>query len=474
MKVLAQPFRVFLLLFLSVLFAQSVCSQTTVNGEWHGGFSVMGQSFLMDLVVDVNKPEVFLINPEVAGKPQIPCQEVVWGAPQLSFSWPAGRLFFKGTYHEQGDSLSGTMSQSGLEWKVSFKRELQVKKVVLRPQKPSEPYPYETKELSFQNTVDGKQIFGTFTYPVTKNSDYPIVIFASGSGPQDRDCNIMGHQPFLFLADQLAKAGIASFRFDDRGTGKSQANYSEADLTDFGNDVASSLTYIAKQKEFKGHKIGLLGHSEGGMHILLAQQAQAKKVSFLVFLAACGVSGKEVLVQQQYDIPLRSGLGDTVATWNKQLFQGMSERVLAEPDPIKCGYNLTVFLKEMYAKAPVGALSEETTEQSFIANNSFFLNNPWGRAFLAFQPATYIKKSKVPMLFVFGSEDIQVNPELNSKGFEQALTAKQRSMATFTIIPGLNHLLQTCKTCTVDEYGDLTETMSPKVVEVLIPFLKKQ
>ncbi|MFA9211840.1 MAG: alpha/beta hydrolase family protein [Moraxellaceae bacterium] len=461
---------VFILLFCtSPLFGKN-----KIDGVWHASFTVMGQAMLLDLTVKSGGKEVAISNPEMEVAPQIPGGNVVFKKNKLSFNVAFIGLEFKGTFFPKGDSIVGVMNQSGITWDVKFFRTIQKKNKVNRPQTPKEPFPYETQEVSFQNPKDNVQIFGTFTYPINKNSNYPIVFLASGSGPQDRNCTILGHQSFLLIADQFARAGIATFRFDDRGAGESKANFSLAALSDFVSDLTTSINYFAQDEQLKGHPFGLLGHSEGGMHIMEAYKQTKEQIDFLVFMAACGVSGKDVLVQQQYEMPLAEGLNEEIALWNKTLFQGLSERVLAESDLVKCAFNIEAFLKEMYAKAPKGAISEAMNEETFVANNAAFLNNQWGRQFLAFNPTEYLKTIEVPLIALFGSKDIQVNPIINSEAFRSALSSSQLKRAQITVLPQLNHLFQQCNTCNFKEYGDLEETMSPLVFEQLIPFILKQ
>lgn len=464
----------FKLLFILLFSASPLFGKNKIDGVWHASFTVMGQAMLLDLTVKPGAKEAFISNPEMEMAQQIPCADVQLKKNNFSFKIPFIGLSFKGKYFPKGDSIIGTMDQNGITWEVHFYRTVQQKNKVKRPQTPKEPFPYEVQEVSFQNPKDNVQIFGTFTYPVNKESNYPIVFLASGSGPQDRNCTILGHQSFLLIADQLARAGIATFRFDDRGAGESKANYSLASLSDFVSDLTVSINYFAQDDQFKQHKFGLLGHSEGGMHIMSAFKQSNHPIDFMIFLAACGVSGKEVLIQQQYEMPLAEGLSEEIALWNKAFFQGLSDRVLAESDLVKCEFNLIAFLKEMYAKAPKGAISDAMNEESFIANNAAFLNNKWGREFLAFEPASYLKEMNVPMLALFGSKDMQVNPLINSNGFKKALSPLQFANATIKILPNLNHLFQQCTVCSLKEYGDLEETMAPVIFEEIIPFILRQ
>lgn len=466
--------QVVFVIFLCLLGNKKMMAQSSVEGLWHGAFTVIGQAYLIDLTVDLRNSEVYLTNPESDSKIKNYGTNVSYENNRLRFEWPTAKLKFQGVCSEKGDTLKGKMTQNGLTWDMLFLRTKAEKPVILRPQEPKPPYAYRTETIQFKNERDGTVIHGIVTYPLDTTSNYPIVILDSGSGPQDRNGAILGHKPFLVLADAFAKAGIASFRFDDRGAGESTANYGASSLYDFASDVVASIDFLAKQKQFKTHKIGLLGHSEGGMHILIAQHERPKKVAFLVFLAAPGILGRDVLVQQQYEMPLKNGLSDSIARWNQELYNGMSAVVMREEDPLRANEQLRTLLREMFAIAPMGALDEGVTEEEFIAGNAPFLNNDWGRQFLKYDPRKQIRSVKVPLFFLYGGADNQVNPQANEAGIQQALSSKQRNTAEFHVVPGLNHLLQTCSTCVFSEYGELTETMSPAAIQLIVQFLQKQ
>jgi len=444
-------------------------SQTIIDGTWHSSFQVMGQSMLIDLNISPSAENGNYLSDPAHSEQHMDLSSFSFEGDSLLFRWAKGNLDYAGRYSVAGDSISGTMKQSGLSWPVTFKREMQQLIVAVRPQKPVAPFPYSSQEVSYFNTEDSTQVFATLTYPAEPTGDYPVVIFASGSGPQDRNCTLLGHEPFLLLADQFARNGIATLRFDDRGTGQSKANYFKASLTDFGNDVASGIAFLQTRPELADHPLGLLGHSEGGMHILLAQQQFPKQVDFMIFLSCIGITGKEVLIQQQYDIPLRSGGGEQVAAWNRSVYEGLTAIVLKQKDPVKAGEKIGVFLRSQYKKAPEGAL-EGMNETQYVMANSYMLNNDWGRQFLVFDAGAYLKKYKGPGLALFGEKDLQVDAATNLAGFKKALAMNPAFQ--YIIYPGINHLMQTCASCTISEYGDLTETIAPGVIDTVITYIK--
>ena len=446
-------------------------SQSIIDGTWHSSFQVMGKPMLLDMQIQSPEEKVNYLFDPAKPEQQMELSNFSWKNDSLSFQWTRGGLSYKGNYDPDSNTISGTMKQSGLSWVVTFRRELQQLVVPDRPQTPVAPYPYRSQEVSYFNKEDSTEIFATLTYPADPTGNYPVVILASGSGAQDRNCSLLGHEPFLVLADQFARSGIATLRFDDRGAGQSKANFYQASLTDFGNDVAAAVSFVSTQLELKGHAIGLLGHSEGGMHILLAQKKMPKQVDFMIFLCSVGVIGKEVLVQQQYDVPLKAGSDEQTAKWNRDVYAGISDIVLRQKDFQKAGEELGIFLREQFKNAPQGAV-DGMTEMQFVMTNTFFLNNSWGRQFLAFDPAVYLKKYKGPGLAVVGGKDLQVAAEANLAVFRKAL-AKNTGFE-YVLYPGINHLMQTCTTCTVTEYGDLTQTIDPAVIATVIDYIQRQ
>jgi pimeloyl-ACP methyl ester carboxylesterase len=438
-----------------------------ITGEWHTAFSVAGKNNRMDLFIDrigrdgtlkIGLPDVTNFEPKIIEKSSI-------FKDSISFNWDNIGLAFFGNYFINGDSISGMIKQSGLEWKVTFKREIQVAKKVNRPQEPKPKFPYEIQVVEIKN---GKNITGaTLTLP-NKNSKFPIVILSSGSGPQNRDCEIMGHKPFLVIADYLTKNGIGVLRFDDRGVGMSTGEFSKASLFDFASDVEACYKYV--KKNFKGHKVGLAGHSEGGMHTLIVA-AKTPKLDFLIQLAAVGTNGREVLVEQQYLIPNSSGKSEAYARANGMLYDSVTNLLMLF-DKEKFPIELSKFMKRTYFSLPEDCKKEGSMDE-FLASFSNFLNNDWARQFMSFQSKDYLSKIFCPILVINGSEDIQVHPTKNQEGFRTGFSNQSSYLGNskIVLVPGLNHLMQSCKSCTILEYGDLEETISPIVLKVMLDWI---
>jgi hypothetical protein len=453
------------LIVIFIFASQHIFGQIT--GEWHAAFSVAGQSTRLDLFIDrVGRDGTLKIGlPDVSGFELKTIENSTILKDSLDFAWENIGLSFSGKYVSSGDSLFGMMKQSGLEWKVTFKREIQVEKKVNRPQEPKPKFPYEIQEIEIKN---GKNVIGaTLTLP-KGNANFPIVILSSGSGPQNRDCEIMGHKPFWVIADFLTNNGIGVLRFDDRGVGKSTGVYSTATLFDLASDVEVCYKYV--KKNFKGHKVGLAGHSEGGMHTLIVA-SKNPKLDFLIQLAAVGTNGREVLVDQQYLIPLSSGKSELYARANSRVYDTVTS-LLTNNDNEVFPSKVSEFLKRNFDQLPEDYKKEGTMEE-FAATLTNFLNNDWARQFMQFNSSEYLSQIVCPILVINGSEDIQVPPIKNQEGFRNGFSNQSKSLSRSKIllIPGLNHLFQTCKKCDVIEYGELEESVSPFVLKAMLDWI---
>jgi pimeloyl-ACP methyl ester carboxylesterase len=384
----------------------------------------------------------------------------------LSFSWTKIGLSFKGKYFSNGDSLIGVLSQMDVKWAANFYRQEQAQIEIIRPQEPKEPFPYSSQEVRIKN--GGVTLSGTLTLPNASVLNYPIVVLASGSGPQDRNCEILGHKSFLVIADYLARNGIGCLRFDDRGYGKSTGIFQKATLEDFASDVRACVNFLAKDSRFSANIIGIVGHSEGGMHALIAAKKN-KQVDFVVELASVGTSGADVLIEQQYLIPLKIGKSEEYAKWNSTLYAGICA-ILMDYSMEKSIDPMNDYLREMYKTAPQD-YKNQMTEMNFNMALNQFLNNAWGRQFIAFETKDYVRKLKIPLLIINGSEDIQVPAKPSQAAF--SLHASKKSKVKVILAEGLNHLFQQCTTCSVLEYGELEETFSTDVLLQMTNWIKE-
>lgn len=335
-----------------------------------------------------------------------------------------------------------------------------------RPQTPKPPFDYVVKEVEITNPNGGHTLSGTLTMP-KKGKGFRAAILITGSGPQDRDETLMGHKPFAVIADDFTKQGIAVLRIDDRGIGKSKGNFEKATSADFASDVAACFDFLKKQKKIDKTKIGLIGHSEGGM-VAAMTAALRPEVGFVISLAGTGVNGKSVLYQQNMDIMMAAGASKKDAEANRNNVMRMLDIVITENDSAKATDRLMLMLDTVLGaqKAMIPNLDE------FKRNQIAGINSDWMRFFLKYEPSTDWKKVKCPVLILNGDKDLQVNAEVNTKAIESALKSGGNTQFKTVIFQGMNHLFQTCDKCTIQEYDQLEESFSVQVLDEMRKFIR--
>jgi hypothetical protein len=266
----------------------TVCSAfgQDVTGQWNGILKVQGTS--LRIVFNVTKTEngfsSTMDSPDQGAK-DIPVTTTSFVNSKLKLEITNVLIEYNGELKE--NLITGTFRQGGQEFPMNLSKEKIEKQTVIRPQEPKKPYSYYTEEVTFQNNKENITLAGTLTLP-KKEGNYPVVILITGSGPQNRDEELMGHKPFLIISDYFTKNGIAVLRYDDRGVAQSGGNFKTATSLDFASDVESAITYLKTRKEINKNKIGLVGHSEGGI-IAPIVASKSKDVNFIVLLAGTGI-----------------------------------------------------------------------------------------------------------------------------------------------------------------------------------------
>ncbi|MDZ4783017.1 MAG: alpha/beta fold hydrolase [Planctomycetia bacterium] len=398
----------------------------------------------------------------------LPLDTVVWKDGAVECGMQAIRGGFKGKLDADGQQLTGEWSQAGQSFPLVLKRVKEVTKVE-RPQEPKPPFPYREEEVAFDGASDGIHLAGTLTLP-PGDGPFATAILISGSGQQDRNETVFNHKPFLILADALARRGIAVLRVDDRGVGGSSGEVAKATTLDFADDVRAELKYLQGRAEIDSRRIGLIGHSEGGL-IAPMVAAGNSDVAFVVLLAAPGVTGEETVYRQSELISRAMGADDAAIAQNRllqELFFGILREGLDEQaTEAKLEAKLRDFVKETFAKLPEAERAKLDTQQEFLNQQIKVVQSPWFRFFFAHDPRTALSKLRCPVLALNGEKDVQVDPKQNLPELEKALAAAKNDDVTLREMKGLNHLFQTCKTGALSEYAQLTETFSPAALELI-------
>ena len=313
---------------------------------------------------------------------------------------------------------------------------------------------------------------GTLTKPKGAGR-FAAVLLITGSGPQDRNEELMGHKPFLVLADDLTKRGIAVLRVDDRGVGGSNGNRDAATSEDFAADALAGVTYLKSRADIDLRHIGLIGHSEGAM-IAAMVAAKSKDVAFIAMLAGPGVKGAELLLLQARLISEVNGVPEGLRDFNQETQQRMFAIVEQEESSLQAMRSRLVALWEQRKQDAAASSTLGEDEKRMIANGDAtfrsqlaMLSSQWMRYFLHYDPAHTLQRVHVPVLAIDGSSDLQVPARQNLPAIEAALKAGGNSRVQIRELPGLNHLLQPAGTGSPAEYGMIELTIDPQALAVI-------
>jgi pimeloyl-ACP methyl ester carboxylesterase len=342
-----------------------------------------------------------------------------------------------------------------------------------RPQEPSKPYPYYTEEVTFENIPAQVTLAGTLTLP-SEEGDYPAVILISGSGAHDRDEKISGHKPFLIIADHLTKQGIAVLRYDDRGVGKSTGNFDDATTADFASDVTAALEFLKTRKEINKAKIGLIGHSEGGV-IAPMVASESNDVSFIVLLAGPGIEISRVFLLQQELIPRANGVSDfEIQEYILPVHEKAYQMIATATDTDQLKTDLAKFIAESYDSSPADLMPSDISKEELVKSQTERWSSDWFRNFLTYDPATLLEMVTCPVLALNGEKDLQVTPKENLSAISKALERGGNTNVTVKELSNLNHLFQNCETGSPAEYGKIKETFSPVALKEITDWILKQ
>jgi dipeptidyl aminopeptidase/acylaminoacyl peptidase len=376
---------------------------------------------------------------------------------------------YEGKFDADGN-IAGTFKQMGQIFPLNLSRQTVEKEKLARPQEPVKPYPYYEEEVSFENSDDGVILAGTLTLP-HKDGVFPAVILISGSGANNRDEEVLRHKPFLVIADYLTRNGIAVLRFDDRGTAASTGNFSTATSYDLSKDVEAGLKYLQTRKEINPKKIGMAGHSEGGI-IAPMIAARNHDVAFIVLLAGSGIRGDKIILMQQDLFFRASGVGEEDIKQIKILNTDILNIVLQSTDMERLETDLIDYFKEALKNIPDTAKAKIIyDDENFITSKIKSLANPWMQYFIKYDPAPALEKVKCPVLALNGEKDVQVPAKINLEAIKAALEKGGNRNVTIKEIPGLNHLFQECKTCLIAEYANIEQTFSPLALDEILKWI---
>ena len=433
-------------------------SQQSIVGSWSGELDIQGMK--LPLVFNIKEKEntitATLDSPKQGAK-DIQISKTTFSNNELDIEDANLRIHYKGKLTD--NKIEGIFTQGNMELPLVL---LLMKAgsdfFLKRPQTPKAPFDYNTEEVSFENATDKNTLAGTISTPKDKKS-FPIVIMITGSGVQNRDEELFGHKPFAVIADDFAKKGIATLRIDDRGAGGSSKGAKSPTTANFATDIDAAVEFLSQ----KGYtNIGLLGHSEGGM-IAPMVAATNKKVKFIISMAGPATKIEDLMYKQIE----KGGLLSGEKPEKVKLDVAMSSKAFH----LMTNYKGDQLVKELenllltaLQKYPDDLIDKKEIEEIAKAAAKTY-SSPWFMYFIKFNPKDYIAKVKVPVLAINGEKDFQVDAKSNLEAFKNILSKSGNRKFETVSFPGMNHLFQECKTGAFAEYGEIEQTISPKVLD---------
>lgn len=451
------------LVFFGSLFMWLGVAHAQVSGFWNGYVNLMGQEIRIVFNIELQEGEISgnMVSVD-QGSGSAPITSGRFEGTKLEFEVADLGVSFSGVYDATVEQIAGQIKQQGMQFPIYLKREVLEARQAERPQTPQPPFPYLEEIVVFEVEQGRFKLEGTLTRP--EEAIIAAVVLVSGSGPQERDSEILGHRLFAVWADYLSRRGIAVFRYDERGVGKSEGNFASCTTLDFSSDAAAAFQAMRKQL---GSDVpcGIMGHSEGGI-VAPVVATLRNDVDFIVSLAGAALPGKDILYTQTIDIAVAEGLAPETAKARADRSLGAIEVVMAGSDSTA----ISKALRTYFSENPSTLLDVSASEEFEIWNAS--LNSVWMRTFLSLDPRDYWSKVTCPVLAINGDRDMQVNAAQNLRAIQFATRRAKNSKVKTSTLADHNHLFQRSKTGAISEYGTLTETISEETLETVYSWIR--
>jgi len=471
--------KLILFLAIAVCVTNDARTQSSPSGTWQGAIVAGGRSIgVIFQIVRIADSFKATLDIPTQGVKEMPVAARLF-SDSLFLDVASVRGAARGVL--SGDSLfRGAWLQNGVKLPLILRklRAGETPPQTARPQTPKPPFPYEFTDVLFRSP-DSSLIYGaTLTYP-HGSEKIPAVLLITGSGAQNRDEEIFRHKPFAVLADYLTRRGFLVMRVDDRGVGQTTGDRASATTLDFAADAAAAFDFLKRHPRADTSRLGLIGHSEGGM-IAQILAAERSDVALVVLLAAPGVSIADLMTEQSRAVLVSSGIHPDAAASYAGLYNKLiaaSNAALSDSDA-KQEFSREV--NEWMSKTPrphvvaTTGIHDAATQESFVSEMMKGLRSAWFRYFLQYVPEDYVRRTRAKVLAVGGDKDIQVASKQNLTALEMTLRRSGSPSFKTVELAGLNHLFQTCRKCTVAEYGELEETFSPQALEAIGNWLISQ
>ena len=455
------------LITLLLLISSVIYPQEPITGSWEGTLHIQNNKLRIRFHIEANDTAYSsrMDSPD-QGAFDLPTTRTTFLDNKLEIIASGLGLFYRGTLLQ--DTIDGTLNQGGIPLALTLHRIVKQERV--RPQTPREPLPYRSEELLIPAGDKVRVLGATLTIP-NGEGPFPAVVLIAGSGPNDRNETIFDHKPFFVISDHLTQLGFAVLRYDKRGIGASTGSYRTATVQDFVEDAKMAAAYLRQLEEIDPDRIGLLGHSEGGI-VAPMLAAGNSDIDFVVLMAAPGTTGMEVVMDQN-EISLRhQGVEpetiEELQKLNRETFGMLVEWKGTEEDRTALRDQLSRF----WNKLPL-LTRMKVEKDAFLRSQFNAMTMPGYLSFLRIDPSLYLEKVTCPLLALNGDKDTQVPAEKNIVAITAALKKGGNNNVVTRIYPGLNHLFQESVTGMSDEYAKSEQTVAPVILNDIGEWLKK-
>ena len=457
-----------ILLFLFICFMTVTLQGQTFLGDWYGSLDLGTTKLKINFQIAENDGVLYttMDSPD-QGAEDIAIDETFFANDTITFRSSYLNMVFKGYVAPAGNRISGIFTQNDYDFKLVLTRTREEGISNRRPQDPIE-FNYYTENVRFANMQDSVILAGTLTMPFDGEVKSTVILI-TGSGPQNRNQEIQGinHRPFLVLSDFLTKQGIAVLRYDDRGIAQSTGNYATATTEDFSNDARAAMEFIRSRPDLEDSKIGLIGHSEGGMIASMI----GNDADFLVLLGTPGTSIPLLLLAQSRLLSEVQGVADSIISASELMLANVyTYLALTEDEGEEFTHTLRELFKEGLTYYPEEIISQVDSDQ-FADFQVEAVSSPWFRYFIKFSTYEYLSKVTVPVLAITGTLDLQVPYGDNLAAIEYSLQEAGNERFEVYAYDGVNHLFQTAMSGSNTEYNLLTETFNPGVMQEIADWI---
>lgn len=448
-----------ILLTVSLLLVLSARAQD-IQGSWSGTLDAGVMKLLLVFHIE-EKEGIYSATMDISkqGVKDMPATSLAFEDRKLKINMASLGATYEGLL--QNDTVQGKFMQGIYAFPLTLTKSGVI--ATRRPQDPVPPYPYNTEEVKFENKEAGITLAGTLSWPKEGDS-FPAAVLVTGSGPQNRNEELLDHRLFLVLSDHLTRHGIAVLRYDDRGVAESGGDYDKATLEDFSTDVAAAVDYVKTRKEIDRKKIGVIGHSEGGTIAFMLAGKENSGLAYIVSMAGMAIPGDSLLRMQRYLIFKAANVSDENIAQN-ELFLSRIDSIVNKHSKeyiIQNIDHITDLLladslkrnKELRAESQKGIIRMLSPEMISLRN---------------YNPAGALAKIQCPVLAINGEKDLQVPADANLN----RVKALVKSPVIIKKYPELNHLFQHAATGLLMEYGLIEETISPDVLTDITDWILK-